>query len=93
MDLKEIREHIDKLDNELVSVLAKRMMLIPKIAGYKKENNIARNQPRREKEIIEARRQLAKNLGVNQDLVEDIFKKVIKDAKRIQKEIIEKKSE
>jgi chorismate mutase len=88
MDLEEIRKHLDVLDRKLLFVLAKRMDLIPKIAEYKKENNIARYQPEREKEIIKERRKLAKKLNLNPELTEDLFRCIIKDARRIEKEIM-----
>lgn len=88
MELSEIRKELDKLDAELVSTLSKRMALIPEVAKYKKQNNIARYQPEREKQVIETKRKLAKELKVNPDLVEKIFKEIINDAHRIEKDII-----
>lgn len=90
MNLKEIREKLDKLDLKLLQTLAKRMALIPSVARYKKDNNIPRYQPEREKEIIENKRRLAMELRVNPDLVEDLFKRIIKDSHRIEKEILKK---
>ena len=90
MELTEIRKELDKLDAELVSILAKRMKFIPEVAEYKKKNNIQRFQPAREKEILESKRKLAKEAGLNPDLVEKIFKEIINDAHRIEKEIMGK---
>jgi len=87
-DLKEIRQHLDRLDNALVLILAERMSLIPEVAEFKKANNIAQFQPDREKQIFEAKRKLAAELSVNPDLVEAIFKEIIKDAHRIESKII-----
>ena len=90
MDLKELRAHLDRLDTAMVYILAERMSLIPKVAEYKKANNIPRYQPDREKEIIKIKRELALKLDVNPDLVETIYKEIIKDAHRIETEIIGK---
>jgi chorismate mutase-like protein len=90
MDLKNIREKLDKLDLKLVEIIAKRMALIPKVAEYKKIHNIQRYQPKREKEIIDSKRRLAENLKLNPDLVENLFKQLIKEAHRIEKEILKK---
>jgi len=90
MDLKEIRGHLDRIDTALVNILAERMSFIPKVAEYKKANNMERFQPEREKEIIAKKRELAEKSGLNPDLVEDIFKRIIEDAHRIEKEIIGK---
>ena len=90
MDLNLIRKKLDKLDEDLLKTLAKRMALIPEVAKHKIENNIRRFQPAREKEIINNKRKMAKGLGLNPDLAEDMFKRIIKEAHRIQKKIIGK---
>ncbi len=90
MKLNIIRSKIDKIDEKILKTIAKRMKLIPYVAKYKKENNIARYQPKREKEILKNRRELAKKFGINPDLIEKIIKSIIKDAHRIEKEIIGK---
>ena len=62
MNLEEIRVKLDEIDKELVEVVAKRIALIPSVAEYKKENNVAIYDPEREKEIIFAKKRLAKSL-------------------------------
>ena len=88
MDLSELRKEIDRLDHDLLCILAKRMKLIPEVAKYKKENNLPRYQPEREKEIIKSRRELAIKLELNPDLVESLSREIIKDAHRIETEIL-----
>lgn len=88
MELTEIREHLDRLDKALVTVLAERMSFIPKVAEFKKANNVERYQPEREKQIFESKRKLAEEFGLNPDMVEDLFKRIIEDAHRIEKEIM-----
>jgi len=88
MDLKEIREHLDRIDSALLMILAERMSLIPKVAEYKKKNKIKRFQPEREREIIEKKRKMAGDNGLNPDLVEDLFKRIIEDSHRIEKDIM-----
>lgn len=90
MELKEIREHLDLLDMELVKILAERMSLIPKVAEFKIKHNMERYQPEREKEIIAEKRKLAEEKGVDPDLVEDLFKRIIKDSHRIEEKIMGK---
>lgn len=88
MELSEIREHLDRLDNALLTILAERMSFIPKVAEYKKNNNIVRYQPEREKEIFKAKEELAKKLNVNPKLTRKIFETIIEDSHRIEKEIM-----
>jgi chorismate mutase len=88
MELSEIRKHLDRLDNALITILAERMAFIPKVAEYKKQNNIERYQPEREKIIFEAKEELARKLNVNPELARKIFETIIEDSHRIEKEIM-----
>ena len=90
MELEKIRKEIDGLDEELVRILAKRIGLIPMVAEYKKKNNVERKDPSREEEIIKAKRELAKEFGVDPDLVEDLFRRIIEESHRIEKDIMGK---
>ena len=40
MDLSEIRQNIDKIDEELVRLFCERMALSAQVADYKKANNM-----------------------------------------------------
>lgn len=88
MELSQIRQQLDELDKQIIQTIAKRMALIPEVAKWKKENNVQRYQPDREKKIIKSKRELAKKLGVNPDLAEDLIKRIIEDSHRIEKEIL-----
>jgi chorismate mutase-like protein len=90
MELEEIREKIDKLDSELLSLLAKRQSLVSDVADYKIKNNLPIYHPQREQEIIEAKKKLGKEYGLRAKYVEKIFKTMIEESKYLQKEIIEK---
>jgi len=90
MELDELREHIDRLDREILRILAERMSLIPKVAEYKKKHNVERYQPEREKLILEDKQKLAKQLNLSSELVEDIFKRIIMDSHRIEESIMGK---
>ncbi len=52
MDLKEIRNEIDAIDEELVKLFEKRMNTVRKVAEYKIENNMPIFNSKREREII-----------------------------------------
>ena len=53
MDLKEIREQIDSIDQELVDLFCQRMQLSAQVADYKKANNMPIHVPSREQEILQ----------------------------------------
>ena len=53
MDLKDIRNQIDAIDDELVQLFVKRMGLSAQVADYKKANNMPIYVPAREREIMQ----------------------------------------
>ena len=85
MELKKFRDEIDKIDSEMIKVLSKRIALIPKISEYKKKNDVPRFDPEREVELISHREILAEKLGINPELVTELFKLIIKESHRIEK--------
>ena len=52
MELKDLREQINAVDDELVSLFVKRMGLSAQVADYKKEHNLPIYVPAREREIL-----------------------------------------
>ena len=52
MDLNELRGQIDKIDDQLVKLFAKRMDVAAAIGDYKKENNLPVFAPAREREKL-----------------------------------------
>ena len=53
MDLTEIRQQIDGIDQELVSLFCQRMNLSAQVADYKKANNLPIFVPARERAILQ----------------------------------------
>lgn len=84
MNLEELRAKINEIDVELVKLIARRLSYMPDVGKYKKENGLPLTQPEREKEILEAKRKLAQELGVDPDLIEKIFVLLFEEAKKIQ---------
>ncbi|MEG1519351.1 MAG: prephenate dehydratase domain-containing protein [Clostridia bacterium] len=52
MQLNELRNEIDKIDDEIVALYKKRMQVVKNVAKVKKENSVGVNQSAREDEII-----------------------------------------
>ena len=53
MELKELRNQIDAIDDELVRLFVKRMEVSAQVADYKKEKNLPIHVPSREREILQ----------------------------------------
>nr|WP_136252075.1 bifunctional chorismate mutase/prephenate dehydrogenase [Ningiella ruwaisensis] len=78
--LGSLRQQIDEIDAELVSLLKKRTQVTKNIGKLKSENALPVYVPEREKVLISARREQAEKIGVSPDLVEDILRRMMRDS-------------
>jgi len=67
--LEELRSEIDKLDEELVDILSRRMMIVDEIGRYKKENRITILQLKRWNQIINEWVTTGEKLGLRRDFI------------------------
>ena len=77
MDLELIRKQIDQVDQELVSLLEKRMALVEQVVAFKKTSGKPVFDSKREEAIFEKVRSLIKNDQYQESIVStfsDIFK-------------------
>lgn len=72
-NLMVLRAEIDRLDEELLAILEKRLSLADEIGRRKHACNMPVLQPERYGEIMEARVRRAKALGMNGDFVASLF--------------------
>lgn len=79
-DLESLRSKIDQIDQELLELMAKRMLTAKEIGAYKKTNNITILQLGRWKEIHEARKLLGKKLGLSDAFMEVILNAIHKES-------------
>ena len=89
--LKEIRDAIDKLDSEFISLLNGRKDLINKIGEIKFEDDMTIFQMQRWFEIMRNRENLAEELGVNKSLVHELFNVIHKYSVNQQIDLLKKK--
>jgi chorismate mutase len=87
MDINEIREKIDLIDQEILSLLVKRFSVLPEVVKYKRENNLSIQDRDRELRILKDKIERALSLGMNPDFVEDLFESIFKESRRIQNDI------
>jgi chorismate mutase len=84
--ISKMRKQIDRIDLVIITALAERMSLMPDIAKDKQEHNIPVFQEKREQEIMERLKRIAKEYELNEEFVEEIFLTIFNEAKRIQHE-------
>ncbi len=67
--LEELRSEIDKLDEEMMDILARRMAVVEEIGRYKKENRITILQLKRWNQVIRDRLDTGSKLGMNREFI------------------------
>lgn len=78
--LEEYRSEIDRLDAEMIDILARRLEVIDSIGRYKKENNITILQLKRWSNILQERLENGKNLGMDPEFLIKILELVHKES-------------
>lgn len=86
LDLREIRDRIDKIDSSLVDLLEERMIIVEDVAKYKKENNMKIFDSKRESEVIQKNTNRVKN-----DELKKYIEKILNDIMSVSKEYQESK--
>lgn len=74
--LEEVRENIDRIDRSIVKLIAERSTYVAQAANFKKNLDDVK-APQRVEKIINKVRGLANDYGVNQDIVENIYREMI----------------
>lgn len=90
--LTDLRTEIDELDEELLHLLKKRLLIVDKIGDFKQENDVTVFQLDRWIEILNSRSGLAKELGISESFVIEVFKSIHQESIRLQSNFKQKKS-
>jgi len=79
-NLKVLRDEIDDIDNQLVTLLAKRLAVTTKVGELKSVEGMPIFAPEREVDLISKRREQAESSGLSGDLIEDILRRLMRDS-------------
>ena len=83
-NIEEIRKAIDGIDYQIMELYSKRYEFVKAIVKFKSdEASVVAKE--RQKEVIEKRREWAVELGLNPDLIEEIYWKLMNS--NVQKEL------
>jgi len=88
--LEALRTEIDKLDGELLQILAKRLEIIDEIGYYKHDNNITILQMKRWAGIITDRLSIGTNLGLDESFLKKLLNLMHKESIQRQTKIFNK---
>lgn len=86
--IKLLRQQIDKIDNDLMDLLAKRMRVCREIGQYKKEHNMQVLQTVRYNEILDKRGVQGSLTGMSPEFVKQVFEHIHEESVRQQVEIV-----
>lgn len=81
------RKQIDLVDDKLLQLLLQRSLIVKNIGAIKLENKLKAFQPARVKKLINKRKKIAKELGLNEKFIEKLFLLIHAQSVKIQKEI------
>ncbi len=82
--LDTLRKRIDKIDNELLDVLARRMEVVREIGRYKRLHKMPVVQPTRYGDIVTSRVAAAAALGLGSDFMNTLFSAIHEESVRQQ---------
>lgn len=83
--LESWRKQIDKLDEKIITTIAKRMSIVKRIGGYKKNQKISALDLKRWEEVVESRLSQAETLELSKDFIKVLLKLIHKYSLKIQK--------
>lgn len=75
-DLKELRGNIDRIDKEIVRLIAERSQFVEQAAIFKNDEDVIR-EPNRIRVVISNVRSHAAEFGVDPDIVERVYREMI----------------
>lgn len=79
-DLSGLRAQIDRIDGELIQLLAQRARMTAAVGEHKSAHGLPLYVPERETELLAARREAAAAAQVSPDLVEDVLRRVMRES-------------
>ena len=89
--LDTLRTYIDRIDDELINIVAERMRIVEEIGRYKKENKVTILQIKRWDEIMKNRLILANSKNLKEDFINILFQLLHEESIIIQTEIMNNK--
>lgn len=86
-ELEALRRQIDRLDDQLVRILAERVAIVEAIGRYKKANGIDPLDSTRWQEVLKARMDNAIKLKLCPDFVQELYDLIHKHSLKVESDI------
>ncbi|SRR5581483_588350 len=85
MNLEELRKEIDRINEQIVLLFAKRLEMVKKVAKVKQEKKLPCDDPVREAQQLMVLHELALKNGLSPSVVEEIFNLFVDYSKMVMK--------
>lgn len=92
-ELKTLRQQLDEIDQQILQALANRFALLRRIGVAKREQNVRVRDRIREQQLLQKIIALGKKIGVDVDLVQQIYQQILAYSVRIQQEDLTKEND
>ena len=81
--LNEVRQHIDSIDNKIIKLIAERGTYVAQAAAFKKTEDAVK-APDRVESVIAKVRTKAEEYGANPDMIESLYREMIRNFIRME---------
>jgi isochorismate pyruvate lyase len=92
-NIEEVRACIDSLDAEIIALLAKRFEYVKAVVPFKNKTTEGIIAEERRLQVLKERRLMAEKNGLNPDVIESIYKKLIQYFINEELKLIEQKKQ
>ena len=79
--LDDLREAIDSIDEQIVSLMAKRQKVVKRVTEIKKARNLPVYHPSREEDLITHRRSQGAETGLDPDFLEELYRVILRQSR------------
>jgi chorismate mutase len=86
--LQSIRSRIDKVDEEIIHLIGKRMRIAEELGNFKRDESVTIFQIDRWKEILESRTMLAEQVGLSKEFITKYLEQLHKESIRRQTKVM-----
>jgi len=80
-ELEALRKTIDAIDHDMVALLKARQEQVDKVVALKQAHGLPVYHPAREENLITEKRRTARAVGLDPDLLEDLFRRIMRQSR------------
>lgn len=85
IELKQLRENVEKIDSQLIQLLAARQSIVKQIGYIKKQNGNEIKDVTRETQLIRFHEDLTRQYGLDITFINQLFEMIMNHSRSLQK--------